>query len=171
LSADAIAKSVLGHAPLAGALTTLQIEWMTLRHWIEAVKDDQELDPQFKSLLKYHWMEEAQHAKLDTLIVDSLSHSLDSTAIEAAINEYLEIGGMVDGGLAQQVEFDLDNLARATGRRLSAAERDTFAAVQRQAMRWTYLGSGMTHPKFTGALGELDPAAADRVAKVAQALC
>jgi hypothetical protein len=167
---EAVAKAVLGHSPLAVALTTLQIEWMTQRHWIEAVKDDQALDPQFKSLLKHHWMEEAQHAKLDTLIVDSLSRDLDSTAIAAAINEYLEIGGMVDAGLGQQVEFDVDNLARATGRKLSAAERATFASVQRQAMRWTYLGSGMTHPKFVGALHELLPAAADRVAKVAETL-
>src|SRR5262249_38494359 len=117
---DATAKAGLRHAPLAGALTTLQIEWMTQRHWSEAAQGDRELDPKFKSLLKHHWMEEAQHAKLDTLIVDSLSHSLDSSAIESAINEYLEIGGMVDGGLGQQVEFDIDNLARATGRRLSS---------------------------------------------------
>jgi len=167
---EAIAKAVLSHQPLAVALATLQIEWMTQRHWIEAVQDNQDLDPQFKSLLKHHWMEEAQHAKLDTLIVDSLSRSMDSTAIEAAINEYLEIGGMVDGGLGSQVEFDLDNLARATGRTLSAAERETFASVQRQGMRWTYLGSGMTHPKFTAALSELHPAAAARVATIAQSL-
>ena len=167
---EAIAKAVLGHQPLAVALTTHHIEWMTQRHWVEAVKDDQDLDPQFKSLLKHHWMEEAQHAKLDTLIVDSLSRSLDSTAIEAAIDEYLEIGGMLDGGLGTQVEFDVDNLARATGRTLSAAERETFAAVQRQGMRWTYLGSGMTHPKFVAALNELHPAAADRVAKIAPSL-
>src|SRR5262249_37738817 len=138
--------------------------------WIEAVQDDRELDPQFKSLLKHHWMEEAQHAKLDTLIVDSLSHSLDSSAIESAINEYLEIGGMVDGGLGPQVGLDIGNRARATGRRHSSVARDSFAAVQRQAMWWTYLGSGMTHPKFAGALGELAPAAADRVAKIAQTL-
>jgi hypothetical protein len=168
---DAIAKAVLGHQPLAVALTTLHLEWMTQRHWLEAVKDNQELDPQFKSLLKHHWMEEAQHAKLDTLIVDSLSRHLDAAVIDAAINEYLEIGGMVDGGLANQVDFDLDNLARATGRTLSASERETFAAVQRQGMRWTYLGSGMTHPKFADSLGELLPAGAERVAKMAEALC
>jgi hypothetical protein len=168
---DAIAKAVLGHQPLAVALTTLHLEWMTQRHWLEAVKDNQDLDPQFKSLLKYHWMEEAQHAKLDILIVDSLSRHLDAAAIDAAISEYLEIGGMVDGGLANQVDFDLDNLARATGRTLSASERETFAAVQRQGMRWTYLGSGMTHPKFAGSLGELLPAGAERVAKMAEALC
>ena len=168
---DAIAKAVLGHQPLAVALTTLHLEWMTQRHWLEAVKDHQGLDSQFKSLLKHHWMEEAQHAKLDTLIVDSLSRHLDAAAIDAAISEYLEIGGMVDEGLANQVDFDLDNLARATGRTLSASERETFAAVQRQGMRWTYLGSGMTHPKFAGSLGELLPAGAERVAKMAEALC
>jgi hypothetical protein len=89
----------------------------------------------------------------------------------SALSEYLEIGGMVDGGLANQVDFDLDNFTRATGRTLSVSERETVAAVQRQGMRWTYLGSGMTHPKFAGALGELLPAGADRVAKIAEALC
>jgi hypothetical protein len=162
-----VAKAVLAHQPLAVALTTLQIEWMTQRHWLEGVKDSQALDPQFKSLLKHHWMEEAQHAKLDTLMVESLARTADAPAIDGAVEEYLEIGGMVDGALAQQVEFDLDNLARATGRTLSIAERDAFVAVQVQAQRWTYLGSGMTHPNFVWTLNELRPAAADRVAKVA----
>jgi hypothetical protein len=164
---EAVATAVLGHQPLAVALTTLQIEWMTQRHWLEGVKDTQTLDPQFKSLLRHHWMEEAQHAKLDTLMVESLASTADGPAIDGAVEEYLEIGGMVDGALAQQVEFDLDNLARATGRTLSAAERDAFVGVQLQAQRWTYLGSGMTHPNFVGTLNELRPAAADRVAKVA----
>src|SRR6266508_3518737 len=168
---DAVAKAVLGHQPLAVALTTLHIEWMTQKHWIEAVKDNQDLDPQFKSLLKHHWMEEAQHSKLDTLMVESLSHGMDGAALDAAVEEYLEIGGMVDGALAQQVEFDLDNLARATGRTLSAAERNAFVAAQLQGQRWTYLGSGMTHPNFATTLGEMRPAAADRVATIAKNFC
>ena len=60
---EAIATAVLAHSPLAVALLTLHIEWMVQRHYLECIKDDQELDPQFKSLLKHHWMEEAQHAK------------------------------------------------------------------------------------------------------------
>src|SRR6266545_4696814 len=167
----AVAKAVLGHQPLAVALTTLHIEWMTQKHWIEAVKDNQDLDPQFKSLLKHHWMEEAQHSKLDTLMVESLSHGMDGAALDAAVEEYLEIGGMVDGALAQQVEFDLDNLARATGQKLSTAERNAFVAAQLQGQRWTYLGSGMTHPNFATTLGEMRPAAADRVATIAKNFC
>src|SRR5215510_11639587 len=56
---EAISQAVLAHDPLAVALTILHIEWMTQRHYIDSVKDDQSLDPQFKSLLKHHWMEEA----------------------------------------------------------------------------------------------------------------
>jgi hypothetical protein len=168
---DAVAKAVLAHQPLAVALVTLQIEWMTQRHWIDAVKDNQELDPQFKSLLKHHWMEEAQHSKLDTLLVESLSSGLDAPALDAAVEEYLEIGGMVDGALAQQVQFDIDNLARATGRKLNAAEREAFVATQTQGQRWTFLGSGMTHPNFAATLGEMRPTAAERIAKLANNFC
>jgi hypothetical protein len=166
---EAVAKAVLAHQPLAVALVTLHIEWMTQRHWIEAVRDDQELDPQFKSLLKHHWMEEAQHSKLDTLLVETLSAPLDGPALDAAVEEYLEIGGMIDGALAQQVEFDIENLARATGRKLSPSERERFVAIQLQAQRWTYLGSGMTHPNFRASLVAMRPAAAERIAKVAPA--
>ena len=70
-----VAKAVLAHDPLAVALVILHIEWMTQRHYIESVKDDQDLDPLFKSLLKHHWMEEAQHAKLDTLMVEALAEA------------------------------------------------------------------------------------------------
>jgi len=168
---EAVAKAVLAHQPLAVVLAILHIEWMTQRHWIEAVQDDRELDPQFKSLLRHHWMEESQHAKLDTLMLDSLAAVSDAAGIDAAVEEYLEIGGMIDGALAQQVTFDLESLARATGRTLDAAERAAFVAAQTQGQRWTYLGSGMTHPNFVATLGDLRPAAADRVAKVAQALC
>src|SRR5262245_54851256 len=100
---EPVAKAVLGHQPLAVALTILHIEWMTQRHWIEAVKDNQALDPQFKSLLKHHWMEEAQHSKLDTLLVEQLTRTADAADIDGAVEEYLEIGAMFDGALTQQV--------------------------------------------------------------------
>ena len=145
---EAVAEAVLSHQPLAVALAILQIEWMTQRHWTDSVQDDQDLDPQFKSLLKHHWMEESQHAKLDTLMVESLSSTMDGPTIDGAVDEYLEIGAMIDGALAQQVEFDIENLARATGRKLSTSEREAFVATQLQGQRWTYLGSGMMHPQL-----------------------
>src|SRR5215813_7569885 len=70
---SAVTEAVLAHEPLAVALAILHIEWMTQKHYTESVQDNQQLDPQFKSLLKHHWMEEAQHAKLDTLMVEALA--------------------------------------------------------------------------------------------------
>src|SRR5512138_1713011 len=96
---EAVAKAVLAHQPLAVALAILHIEWMTQRHYVDSVKDAQELDPQFKSLLKHHWMEEAQHAKLDTLLVETIAAKCSPAEIEQGVGDYLKIGMLIDGGL------------------------------------------------------------------------
>ena len=168
---EAIAAEVLRHDPLAVALAILQIEWMTQRHYVDSVKDDGDLDPLFRSLLRHHWMEEAQHAKLDTLMVEALAEGRGEEEIMSAVEEYLEIGGFIDGGLMQQVEFDLESFEAATGRVLDEGEKEEFRRVQRQANRWTYLGSGMTHPKVLEMFGSLSPAARARVESVAPAFC
>ena len=165
--APAIAAEVLRHDPLAVALVILQIEWMTQSHYLDSIRDDGGLDPLFKSLLRHHWMEEAQHAKIDTLMVLALAEGRSEIEIVAAANEYLEIGAFLDGGLAQQVEFNLQAFERAIGR--SLPNRAELFRQQHQAARWTYLGSGMVHPKFTATLNQLSPAARDRVAAVAPA--
>jgi hypothetical protein len=168
---EVIAKAVLAHDQLAVALAILHIEWMTQRHYIDSVLENRHLDSQFKSLLRYHWMEEAQHTKLDTLMVETLAEGRSATEIEAAVEEYLHIGGLIDAGLKQQVDFDLDAFTRATGRELNEEEKDQFRREQLQANRWAYLGSGMSHEKFLATLGSISPAARKRVEEVAPAFC
>lgn len=166
---EEIGRAVLSHHPLAVALTIAHIEWMTQRHYTDSVVDDQYLDPQFKSLLKHHWMEEAQHAKLDTLMVEALGEACSDDEIDRAIEEYLEIGGLLDGGLQQQVQFDLESFRRATGREFNDSEREMFNRVQQQAVRWTFLGSGMTHPNFLATLEGLRPETREKVEQIALA--
>jgi hypothetical protein len=168
---EAIAQAVLKHDPLAVALLILHIEWMTQRHYIDSVMDDRGLDPQFKSLLKHHWMEEAQHAKLDTLMVGALAEGKSGAEILKAVDGYFEIGGILDGGLTQQRAFNLEAFTRATGRVLSVAEREAYERIQQQGQRWTFLGSGMTHPNFVGTLGQLSPAARAKVEQVSPMFC
>jgi hypothetical protein len=163
---EAVAQAILSKHPLAVALVILQIEWMTQRHYLDSVVNNQGLDPQFKSLLKHHWMEESQHAKLDTLMVQAISDASSITERENAIDGYLEIGGIVDGGLMQQVKFDIDSLKRATGRELTAEETDRFIAVQQQANRWTFLGSGMSHKNFLATIELVKPGAAARLEQI-----
>jgi predicted metal-dependent hydrolase len=166
-----IARAVLAHDPLAVALAILQIEWMTQRHFTDSVKDDTGIDPQFANLLRYHWMEEAQHAKLDTLMVEALAEGRPESKIASAVEEYLEIGMLIDGGLLQQVELDMQALMRATRRTFSSKEKAEFRNVQRAANRWTYLGSGMTHEAFLGTLERLGAGARDRIEAVSPVFC
>ena len=166
---EAIGRAVLSHGPLGVALVILQIEWMTQMHYLDSVRDDTVLDSQFKSLLRHHWMEEAQHTKLDTLMVQALSDNSSAAEIKKGFDDYAAIGAIIDGGMQQQVEFDLESFQRAAGRALSQAEQERFRSTQLQALRWTFLGSGMTHPNFLATVGELDPAARTRIETMAPA--
>ncbi len=168
---EAIAEEILKHDPLAVSFTILGIEWMTQKHYTESARDDASLDPQFKSLLKHHWMEEMQHAQLDTLITQALAESRNADERRAAADEYLEIGAFIDGGLTQQAAFDLAAFERATGRTLNGEDRAEFLKVQHQAMRWTFLGSGLTHPQVVALLKEVTPDGAQRIAEIAPAFC
>jgi len=168
---EAIAAEILKHDPLGVAITTLHIEWMVQRHYVESIRDNQNLDPQFKSLLKHHWVEEVQHAKLDTLMVESLAEGRDEDGIMQGVREYIDIGGFIDGGLKQQVEFDLDSFERAIGTQLSDNERKEFRQQQLQANRWTYLGTGMTHERVLETLESLTPKARRTVESISPVFC
>ena len=152
------------------ALVTLMLEWMTQRHYLDSVKTDEALDPHFAGLLRHHWMEEAQHAKLDTLIVDKIASALEPVKIEAGIDDYMDIGKMLDGGLQTQVELDLESLEKAAGRRLSVVEKADIRQAQIKAYRWTFLVSGMTHPRFDRSLRELTVSGHARVAELGRAV-
>ncbi|HEX6126269.1 MAG TPA: diiron oxygenase [Pyrinomonadaceae bacterium] len=167
--ASDIGQAVLAHDPAAVALAILMIEWVTQSHYLDSIKDDADLDPQFKSLLKNHWLEEAQHAKLDTRMVESLTDGLSENAISAAIDGFLAIGGFLDEGLKQQTLFDMEALELAIGRTLSIYEREIFVTSQLQANRWTYIGSGMVHPKFQQMLDRLGGDSRRRIDEVAPA--
>ena len=143
---------------------------MTQKHYLESVRDDEDLDPQFKSLLRHHWMEEAQHTKLDTLMVQALTDNRSATEIERGISDYAAIGGLIDGGIPPQVEFDMQALQRAAGRSFSEPEQEQFRAIQRQALRWTYLGSAMTHPQFLQTVGAISPEARTQIEEMSKTL-
>jgi len=169
--AEDVKKFVLSHSPLGVGITILHIEWMILRHYIEGVKDNQDLDPQFKSLLKHHWLEESQHTKLDTLIVEELAANAAEKEIELAFKEYGEIGAFLDQGIQRQTEFDVESFVQASGRKLSRSEREQMSQAVLKGMRWTYLGTGMTHPNFLDTVQSIKPEARAQIEQLAPAFC
>jgi hypothetical protein len=161
--AEDICRAILAHGPLAVTIAILGLEWMSQGHFLGSVRDNQVLDPQFKSLLKHHWIEEAQHAKLDGLVLRSLAQRSSAQDISSAIEEYFEIGTFLDGGFKQQAELDLMSLERAVGRTLSDSEGRQFLEVQHRALRWTFLGSAMENRNFLAVIASISDEAAARV--------
>jgi hypothetical protein len=161
----AIGDKILSHDPLAVGLVILMIEWMTQQHYLGSVKDNGDIDPLFKSLLKHHWIEESQHAKLDTLIVDALAEGRSEAEIDKAIDDVFAIAEFLDGGLKAQAAFNLDALEEVLGRKLE--DRAEIEAQQHQAGRWTFIGSGLVHERFKTTLQNISPKAAARLAEAA----
>jgi hypothetical protein len=152
---DAVAEIVLAHEPLSVAMVILMIEWMTQEHYVSSVRGEAKLDPLFTNLLRCHWIEEAQHAKLDTLMVEALAEGRSAEEIERAVDGFLEIGSFLDMNLKKQAELNLDALERAIGRKLPDSEAEALIEQQYQALRWTYLGSGLGHKEFRATVGAL----------------
>ena len=167
---EEVAGAVLGTSPLTALLLTSMIEWFTQLHYVEHVRDRAELDELFRDILRFHWIDESRHARMDSLLIDEVASTLTADQREQAIDQLLELGGAVDGLLAQQVELDIDAVQTATGRSFTDDERDDIRAHQQRAYRWTFLVSGLQHPNFVGIVGELTAAGQGKIAAAAQAL-
>ena len=162
-----IVAAVLAHSPMAVTIAVLALEWMSQDHYVESVRDDGAMDARFKSLLRRHWEEELQHARLDELLLRSMAEQGSPREMEAAIDGFFDIGHILDGGLRHQAEFDLDAFQRACGRELTRSERAAFLKGQHQALRWTFLGTTMRNANFLGVLAALDENARRRVEEAA----
>ncbi|MEW6494930.1 MAG: hypothetical protein AB1589_20780 [Cyanobacteriota bacterium] len=166
-----IANAVMAHSPLGVALSILHLEWLTQRHYLESVRDNQILDLQFCSLLRHHWLEEAQHARLDTFMVESLAQELDEQEIQTGIEDYFKIVEFLNGGLKMQVQLDIESLSQAIGRTLTDAQKQEIQVIQEKSYQWTFLGSGMTHQNFRKTFGQLSESGLDRVNELAKFFC
>jgi hypothetical protein len=165
-----VAKVVLSHSKLGVALLTLHLEWMTQAHYVDSVKDDQDLDPAFANMLKHHWMEEAQHAKLDTMLVDKLAREGGPAAIEKGFADFAALGGAIDGLLVQQAQLDLGSLEAAAGRKLTDAERAEITTSQTRAYRHTFIASGLLTKNFLATCDQLAPGSSAKMREMAAAL-
>jgi len=167
----ATARYVLSKSTGAVLLLTACIEWLTQLHYTEAFREDGELEPFTKRVFHAHWLEESQHAQMDHLETLRAFEGLDDAGRDRAVDDLIELVGAVDGLLRTQVGLDVENLARALGRGFTAAERADLEQGLLRAKRWTFLFSGVTHPRFEELLHEVTtPAQRERIGAALQSL-
>lgn len=167
---EAVAGVVRSKSKLAVLLLTDIIEWFVQVHYTEHVRSDEALDELFRDLLKYHWLDEAQHAKIDTMLIAELAEELTLEEREQAIDEVLELGGAIDGLLQQQIELNVDVIEALTGREFSTAERDEITSSTLKAWRYTFLVSGLEHPNIVKLIDEISVDGPAKVRAVVEAL-
>ena len=167
---EEVAKVVLSKSRLCSYLLTSMIEWYTQSHYVEHMRDRAELDPLFVDLIRHHWMDEAQHAKIDSLLIDEIVREISEEDRGSAVDELLELGGAIDGLLSQQADLDLESLEKAIGRKLSNEERAEIKRNTQRAYRWTFLVSGLEHPNLVKIVSELTTRGPAKLEAVARAL-
>jgi len=162
-AASEVAGVILGKSPLAVTLVTLHLELMTQAHYTESVRGEQNLDPLFCELLRHHWMEEAQHARLDALELDKLLDSSGPDQIATCFKDYLDLIDAFDGLLMAQSKLDVQTLSQALGQTFSDADVETITQSQHRAYRNTFLISGMVNKSFIETVKMISPEAAERI--------
>jgi len=167
---EAVAEVVRSKSKLAVLILIDIIEWFVQVHYTEHVLNKGELDGLFRDLLKHHWLDEAQHAKMDTMLIAEQVARTTLADREAAIDEVLELGGAIDGLLQQQIGMNIDALEVATARIFSESERAEITAETLKAWRYTFLVSGLEHPNIVKLVDEITVDGPAKIRDVAMAL-
>ena len=166
---QAVAQFILSKSPMAVTLVTLHLEIITQAHYVDCMRDRNDVDGLFQGLFKYHWIEESQHAKLDALELVKLRKGAAPEAVQQTIDDYFGIAGAFAELLGGQAKLDVVSLERAIGRELAPAERTAVEDAQRRSYHKAFLGSGVTNAVFLEFLAEHFPNALPGAAKAAEA--
>ena len=163
-----VARAVLHKSTGATLLLTAAIEWFTQLHYLTAFKDDGALDGFTKHIFKHHWLEEAQHAKMDHLETLRAFEPMTEAERDTAVDDLIALVAGVDGLVQQQAALDVQNLERYLGRSLREVEKQDILAGVLRAKRYVFIESGVTHPNFQALFGAVTTAAQQQ--KVQRAL-
>lgn len=160
-----VAEQVTAAGPLAVMLLTSMLEWITQKHYLMCFRDGgRDIDPSFSRLFHLHWLEEAQHAKLDSLEIDRIAQKMDAAARSEAVTVFISLCAAVDGLLQAQNKLVLESFELASGRVLTESESQQILDNQIGALRWTFLGCGLEHPVFLKIVEDIAPHRRDHVA-------
>lgn len=145
---EEIARQICGHSEFAVYLLCLVLEWMTQRHYLECYQDEEKhLDQSFVSVFRLHWVEEVQHARLDTILLNEMAAKMSEDELTAALVDFQNLIQLLTGLLEQQNKCDVENYERLCGP-LSRPQREELFEQMEADWMWTFLVSGLEHKGF-----------------------
>ena len=163
-----VARAVLAKSTWAVLGLICHIEIFVLAHYRQSIAPDEAVSELWKDVFLYHWREEAQHAIIDEIEWRREHERLTPAQRDAAVDDLIELVGMVDGVLQIQAGADAGYFLEACGRPLAPALRERVRAGILDAYRWQYIVSGVREARFARILGSL--LTADQAARMQGAL-
>lgn len=145
---EGVARAVLSKSQGAVLLLTAAVEWFTQHHYLSSMDSADKLDPLTREIFRSHWLEEAQHARLDHLEALRLFKDMTHHERDAAIEDLVWLLTEVHGLLEQQAILDLANLGRYLGRAFTGPERSEILSALLKAKSRCFIEVGITHPNF-----------------------
>jgi hypothetical protein len=163
-----VARAVLAKSTWAVLALTCHIEIFVLTHYRESIAPDEAVSDLWKDVFLYHWREESQHAIVDEIEWRREHERLSAEQRDAAVDDLIELVGMVDGMLQIQASADSNYFLGVCGRLLSPLQCDRLRKGVLDAYRWQYIVSGVKEARFARILGSL--ITADQAARMQSAL-
>jgi hypothetical protein len=99
--------------------------------------------------------EESTHALMDELEWPREDKKLTPSERDRAIDELIELVAAVDGILQAQSKGDVEYFLKYSVSSLANGEIERIKDNVLKAYRWQYIFSGVEHPRFNAALGNL----------------
>ena len=158
-----LTQAILEHSPLARFLIVLALEWGTQRHYVDSVRGADATDTLYGSLLKAHWIEEAQHTRADLLEIAGLADAMTDDQLAASFDDLLAIGRLVEVVFAGQAQAELETLVEVRGRTFSDDEASALRRTLHDSLSAIMAGVGLAHPSFVAVARALSPAGAAKL--------
>ena len=145
---EGLARQICAHSEFAVYLLCLVLEWMTQRHYLECYQDEEKhLDQSFVNVFRLHWIEEVQHARLDTILLREMAAKMSEDDLATSLMEFRSLIHLLDEVLVQQNQCDVQNFERLC-RPLTPSQREELLEQMRTDWVWTFLVSGLEHKGF-----------------------
>jgi hypothetical protein len=150
-----VARAVLAKSTWSVLALTCHIEIFVLAHYRESIAPDAAASELWKDVFLHHGLEESQHAIIDEIEWRREHRTLFAEQRDAAVNDLIQLVGMVDAMLQAQARADADYFIAVCGRPLLGNDAQRVHAGVLDAYRWQYIVSGIQDPRFSRILGSM----------------
>lgn len=156
--ASDVASIILSNSEAGVMFVTLHLELITQQHYQESIKNNSKIDPKFVNVLKNHWIEEVQHAKIDALELEDYVKDFTEEELLATFDEYFGILDAFIDLLKVQVQMDFDSFMRISNNmKLDQSQKDLFKRTQEFSYIYNFVIYGLENKIFRKYCNRMSP--------------